>query len=244
MKENLIEYRIFKVGDRVKIIPNTRFYKGGPLESNPKDVGGSITKIEDDWHSVKWDNGRTNGYEVNDLIYEGEDKTVIVNANRIYLPSTPETVEELFGILYQKAIGGIRTCETYYIDTKTNQQVKQCSAGRMRSFDDIWIMCDTYFPEIDIREVFKKLMLWNVRLEDIERGVIPKQLSNCSTMQRIRYTNGLMSIRQIWGNIDCAHFKSVYKWRDLFNMIYINSEEQLKDWYLRELKEVKQKTEV
>lgn len=63
----------FKVGDRVKIIPGTRYYYGESDSNNPKDIEGTVTKAEeptsiDSNYSVMWDNKMHNGYHEKDLM--------------------------------------------------------------------------------------------------------------------------------------------------------------------------------
>lgn len=65
----------FKVGDRVKIIPDTRYYEGNEYSSNPKNISGIISGVhgeddERDYHvySVNWDNKNSNSYTANDLV--------------------------------------------------------------------------------------------------------------------------------------------------------------------------------
>lgn len=61
-----------KVGDKVRISKESRYY-GDPC-SNPTDVTGTIERIDaygSHRYRVKWDNGETNSYRVEDLyIYD------------------------------------------------------------------------------------------------------------------------------------------------------------------------------
>lgn len=63
----------FKVGDRVRIRPDTRFYMEGD-KSNPIHEVGTIDFVgEPELNelniSVKWDGGITNSYDETDLIF-------------------------------------------------------------------------------------------------------------------------------------------------------------------------------
>lgn len=53
----------FKVGDRVRIKSNSRYYRSDE-KHNPKDISGKITSIRNScgYHDVDWDNGGTNCY--------------------------------------------------------------------------------------------------------------------------------------------------------------------------------------
>lgn len=236
MEKNLIVYVEFKKGTRVKIRPDSRFYTGDAEACNPKDVPGIITDDRGDWKKVIWDNGKENSYEDVDLMpleLAGEN---FVDTNKIYLEKEPKDLLEIFEILYPLDKKR-RSQKSFYKSEADGAFLLQCNEGKMRSFDDIYIIANTYFPGIDIRIVFKELLLFNTKLSQIKEDLLHKSLGNCSTMRRIRYTNSMSTIRQIWLGVDCAKYDSIHTWRDLFNMIYINSASQLKEWYVRELSE-------
>jgi len=67
---------MLKAGDRVRISKDSEYYKDGPEESNPKDVTGTISEIEEDefCYRVDWDNGESNTYRINDLYLYQEIK--------------------------------------------------------------------------------------------------------------------------------------------------------------------------
>lgn len=232
MKEELIDYILFKIGDRVKIKYDSRFYLGEPDQSNPKDVPGEITKMDNEWISVLFENGRRNSYPHNHLELEISMVYPKVNANRIYLGKTPNSLTYMFNLIWDRSG---RSNQTYYKLEGTGDLVLQCVGGKMRSFDDIWIIADTYFPEIDVADIFKELMLWNVTSSHIKEGFLWKGLANCSTMKRIRFTNSPTKIDVIWKMVDSDKFESVYYWRDLFNMLYINTKKQFIDWITEEV---------
>lgn len=60
---------MFKVGDKVKIKKNTRYYGGG--DTNPSDIRGTVTHFRDIRlklpYKVDWDNGEYNIYASEDL---------------------------------------------------------------------------------------------------------------------------------------------------------------------------------
>lgn len=58
----------FKIGDRVMIVPGTRYYTGGKGSNNPKDIQGIVDKIYDKHqYGVLWDNKKHNSYNETDL---------------------------------------------------------------------------------------------------------------------------------------------------------------------------------
>lgn len=224
---------MIKLGLRVKILPGTRFYGSGG--GNPKDVWGSIVHGESAWLSVKWDNKSTNNYEIADLEFEVPLETVETDGNKIYF-ADPDLVitnmNELLDALYPKK----KYCaETFYINKATGERFQQCQADRMRSFDDIWILADTYMPDIELVDVMKGLLLYNVTAKDIESKVLPKSFSHCSTMRRIRYTNSNSSFNRILQNINCNKYDSIFTWKELFDMINIKNDADLLEFYNKEL---------
>lgn len=239
MEEKLLKFEKFNLGAIVKIIPGTRFYTGGPNDGNPKDMKGEVYHIDGAWIRVRWANGRENGYEKRDIELVGVNKDEIIyyDANKIYLTKEPKDLADIFNILYPKD-KNFRSQNTYNkAKNAEGTLLLQCAEGKMRSFDDLWIIADTYFPGIDPTDVFKEMLTFNVTLKDVEEGVLPKSLSNCSTMERIRFTPSRSTIKAMWYSVDCNKYKSVYTWRDLFNMIYVNSFEQLENWYKTEIAE-------
>lgn len=56
----------FKVGDRVRISRDSKYYDSG-ITSNPTDHDGTVTRYDAYAVEVEWDNGTTNDYKDNDL---------------------------------------------------------------------------------------------------------------------------------------------------------------------------------
>lgn len=96
-----------------------------------------------------------------------------------------------------------------YIDKDC--KIIHTTLGRMRSFDDIYIVTRTYFPDITIKEVI------NIILRLYTGDNYFPQLSNCSGMMKIRFIyRNTNSINQ-YNNVN--HFNSVYSWNELINML-------------------------
>jgi hypothetical protein len=67
---------MFRIGERVRISKDSQYYKSRS-QSNPKDVTGTIDKVDANeayCYSVKWDNGERNTYEEGDLYLYSEKK--------------------------------------------------------------------------------------------------------------------------------------------------------------------------
>lgn len=230
---------LIKVGARVRIKPGTRFYGGSKTSANPSDVGGAIVDGISAWLSVKWDNGTKNNYEEHDLIFDNPNDMVEVDTNKIYFKDKDmeiKSVNELLETLYPLK-NGRYAVETFYCIKATGELIEQCKKNKMRSFDDILILANTYMPGIDVKNVFTELLMFNVTPEEVLLGSVRKSFSNCSTMKRIRYTNSACNFKNIFYNSDCCKYDSIYGWRDLFNMINVKTGLELQKWYLTQFKE-------
>lgn len=91
----------------------------------------------------------------------------------------------------------------------------QTTEGRLRSFDDVYIVARTYFPDITIREV--ALILFKFR----PRGFFP-QLYHCSTMARIRIV--YVPHFQI---LNTEQFNSKYSWEDILKIAGIKNKKDI-----------------
>lgn len=230
---------LIKVGARVRIKPGTRFYGGPKTSANPTDVGGAIIDGTSAWLSVKWDNKTKNNYEEHDLIFDEPNDMVEVDANKIYFKNKDVEIKdmnELLLQLYPLKRGGYAVA-TYYQIRSTDELICQCKKDKMRSFDDILILANTYLPGIEVKDVLIGLLMFNVKLEEVVGGNVKKSFGNCSTMKRIRYTNSYVNFKTIFYNIDCNKYDSIYSWRDLFNMIDVKKGEDLQQWYLTQFAE-------
>jgi hypothetical protein len=238
MEENKILVPIIKLGAIVRIRPGTRFYGESP--GNPRDIPGKIVEGESAWLSVKWNNGCINNYEVCDLDFEEDTEMVEVDANKIYFEEPDveiHNMNDLLETLYPKEKNGYAVA-TYYTILATGEKLRQCKKEKMRSFDDIWMLANAYMPGIDVKDVFKGLLLYNTTPKEIEKKVLIKSFSNCSTMKRIRYTNSLSSIDNVMRNIDKNKYDSIYSWKELFNMLDIKDSKDLIEWYEQQFKAV------
>ena len=74
-------------------------------------------------------------------------------------------VEEILPKIYvsfkfkdiQDLIGKVVSHQRYsYFDPEC--EVIQCTTGKMRSFDDLWAICQTYYPDISAKDVMQELL--------------------------------------------------------------------------------------
>lgn len=119
---------------------------------------------------------------------------------------------------------------TTYFDPEF--KCEQCDHGRMRSFDDLWAICNTYFPDITAKEVFQELLNYGFNKPAL------LCFSNCSTIRKIRITADTSKNKQFVTSVLNIKYNSIYNWEELFQMIgletrtaiieYLNNNEKLK----------------
>ena len=250
----------FKEGDIVIIKPYTRY--DGSYLSNPNYkigvgiiTGSSYVK----WFNEKGDTSK-NGYNFNnDLLLLSEHKEASEHWKEL-----PEKL--LNEIDYYKILDKIDKSKIYFKDVKVknvddilnkllisssqssneptfykydNVYYEQCSAGKYRSFDDILLICKTYFPSVKVETVFEKLLLLNNTKSSVLNDSLRQRFGYCGDIKRIRYIgNYSTSLKYFYSNaVSCSQGGSKYSWKDLFKMININNVEELKQFYLKNLKD-------
>ncbi len=140
---------------------------------------------------------------------------------KIYLKleSKPESIKDLLDKLnsYDKVqiICGVETFE----DEECT--IQQCPAGKMRSFDDIFDIVNTYFPGTSEKEIVHELII-SKKVRKDGMTLVP-HLSTCSTMKRIRF----MYYTTDTGSIYEGKYESKYSWGELLAMLDINTYDQL-----------------
>ena|ERR1700751_2420101 len=137
--------------------------------------------------------------------------------------------------------------------------ISHCDRGRMRSFDDLYMIMKNYYPMTTVKGLFKRLLLFRPIVKNLtySKPVINNKgevtgydkitediyllpnFSNCCTMGRIKltYFANLGALVPYKISYDSAignnKYQSVYSWKDLFSMLDINSQKDL-DEYLKE----------
>jgi len=111
----------------------------------------------------------------------------------------------------------------------------QCSEGKLRSFDDIYYLCKTYFPDTTEKDVIYELV--NLKINNKVCW-----FAYCGGMGRIKiqfYLPGRLiiafGVNRIYNNIsNTSSTISGYNWKKLFKLIGINNSEEFKE-YTKEL---------
>ena len=251
----------FKIGDVVIIKPGTR-YDSNYL-SNPNYKIGVGIIIND--HYVKWFNEKGN---TSQNCYSFNNDLLLLSDHIEASEHWKELPEKLLSELeYYKILGNIDKSKIYFnqgtevknVDDILNKLLissgqssnkstfykynnvyyQQCTAGRYRSFDDILLICKTYFPSVKVETVFKKLLLLNNTKSSVLNDKLNQRFGYCGDIRRIRYIgNYSTSLQYFYSDaMSCSQGESKYSWKDLFKMININNVEELKEFYLKNLKD-------
>lgn len=251
----------FKIGDIVIIKPGTQYDSSYLNNPNYKIGVGIIT----DPPYVKWFNEKgdtsKNCYSFNrDLLLLSEHKEASehwkelpekllneldyyknlsnIDKSKIYFEQGTE-VKNVDDILNKLLISNNITSNKPTFYKYNNVYYNQCTAGRYRSFDDILLICKTYFPSVKVETVFKKLLLLNNTKSSVLDDRLNQRFAYCGDIRKIRYIgNYSVSLEYFYSDaITRSQGKSKYSWKDLFKMIDINNDEELKEFYLKNLKE-------
>jgi len=112
-----------------------------------------------------------------------------------------------------------------YLDKECNYQ--QCGDGKLRSFDDVFDLVNTYFEDITPKELIHTLLLL-----DLERGDKKLYLhtGTCSSIQRIRMLYvpvNTISNPSRNNSYMYTKYDSKYSWGELFDMVNVNTTEDI-----------------
>ena len=251
----------FKEGDIVIIKPGTR-YDGSYLHNPNYKIGVGIV-IDSGY--VKWFNEKgdtsKNCYSFNnDLLLLSDHKEAFefwkelpekllndleyysildkIDKSKIYFKQGTE-VKNVDDILNKLLISSSQTSNKSTFYKYNNVYYNQCTAGKYRSFDDILLICKTYFPSVKVETVFKKLLLLNNTKSSVLNDSLKQRFAYCGDINRIRYIgNYSTSLQNFYSDATTrAKGNSKYSWKNLFKMININNIEELKEFYLKNLKD-------
>lgn len=142
-------------------------------------------------------------------------------------PENPkEFLKKFYSILYNDRAYCI---ETYYDKECTNLQ---CRSEKLRSFDDLFELFTTYYPELTEKDLIE--ILASTILKSDKNTNLYLHISNCSTISRIRifYYHDISYCSR---DFKCNKYNSKYSWGELFKMISINSQLEYMN-YLKNLK--------
>lgn len=240
VKKLIIKNFNLDVGDRVIVSPTAPMY--GLNSFHPIGVQGTIVLIKPNSDAkgsncplyIVWDNDQLSANTLQDIKLVDHDRLkdrYTYNLNEIFFKDTvPAKLEDLLPMLYSGKYNS--AIETYY--KNEFGILSHCVPGKLRSFDDIYYLFTTYFPEETIESVFKRILLYGINETHITTNNMPFQLAECSTMRRIRYipAGSNYRIQNMFSTaISSNKYDSIYSWRQLFAMIGIKNASELTAWY-------------
>jgi len=158
---------------------------------------------------------------------ENEEEKLYIDLDQKSLRTPREFLNEL--IVSENNSIMARCKETY---TDQNLTSLQCQRQKLRSFDDIYILFKTYFPEITEKEVTHLLITFNKKIT--ERELEPYiRLYRCKDILRPTFyysSAGIYFDKIFYDKEDDDYYdllNSKYDWKDLLANLNINNEEEL-----------------
>lgn len=146
--------------------------------------------------------------------------------SKIYIKvdKRPKNVKQLLEIFYDSnsipRYGNVYKGLNTYFDKECTKV--QCITGKYRSFDDLFYLCQTYFPIVTPRKVLFELL--NIKFSSPGTKI---QCHNCSGMRRIRIIPYNCNIQSYSNIIENYKYDSKWSWKELLSMININNQEDL-----------------
>lgn len=140
---------------------------------------------------------------------------------KIYLKSKPKNLLDFLSKFFLINYAWTTSVETYFDEQCTKVQCKQ---GSIRSFDDLYTCCLTYFPKTKPEKLFSKLLTTYYVINGNKARIF---LYRCRTIKRttLYYNTGYK--RSYQSICETEKLDSEYSWKELFNMLGINSQEDL-----------------
>ena len=123
--------------------------------------------------------------------------------------------------------------QTTYFDKECT--VTQCQSSRMRSFDDLFDIVSTYYPEILPKDLMHEILVADIRNKD-NKKLFP-HLYNCGSIARIRIIYYIEFCTEPFTII--PKYKSKYSWAELLNMLGISNNAELEEYANKNRKVVK-----
>lgn len=141
----------------------------------------------------------------------------------------PESPKEFLIAFYSVLWRDRAYCKETYFDKECTRL--QCSAQRLRSFEDLFELLTTYYTDLTKKDVIE--ILSSTVLKSNVNVPLYLHISNCSTISRIRvfYYEDINSCAL---DFNCSKYNSEFSWADLFKLINVNSREEYRE-YLKNL---------
>lgn len=137
----------------------------------------------------------------------------------------PENPKEFLKKFYSILWGDRAYCKETYFDKECTRL--QCSEQKLRSFEDLFELFTTYYPDLTKKDLIE--ILSSVVLKSNTNVPLYLHISNCSTISRIRVFY-YKDINICALDFNCSKYNSEFSWVDLFKLINVNSREEYKKY--------------
>lgn len=145
--------------------------------------------------------------------------------SKIYVKfKKPETLREFIKLFFSNEYQNLLTGPETFADKDCTLQ--QCPEHKLRSFDDLFFCCKTYFPEVTPKDVMHEILTIQLRLKS--KDLVYPQLNCCSTMNRIRVL--YYKTEYSTNPFETNQYSSKYSWEELLGMLGITNQKQLVEY--------------
>jgi len=153
----------------------------------------------------------------------------------IKLKKKPESIKELLTLFFSSELMDDRRLN---VESYSNEECTdiQCDRNKLRSFDDILELVQTYFPSAEPKEVIHDLITLDLKTET-GRELYP-HLGDCSTINRIRFLYYKEYHYVEFCNIEKRNSK--YSWKELLSLLEINNNSELEEYVKKHKKKNKE----
>lgn len=141
----------------------------------------------------------------------------------------PETIREFLQLFYNQRSNSYNSNMLFATITYHDQECTDLQCSRdVRSFDDLYEMIQTYFPETTVKQFVFELLTVKLTLKNTET-VFKPYLSYCNGMGKIRFLPHLDTCKN-WSEYQKKMQHSKYSWEELLKTQDINSVLELENF--------------
>ncbi len=140
----------------------------------------------------------------------------------------PETVRDLLKKMFSNngSFGCMTAIESYSNRKLTNIQ---CAKNRYRSFDDVFRIVNTYFPDTSSEEIIKTLL--TLKVNNINNNSCNLMLSYCSDIRKpVMYYSDITMNESLTSWSGGMRGYSKYTWKELLRLAGFNINQEVFDY--------------
>jgi hypothetical protein len=147
--------------------------------------------------------------------------------DKIYVSfKAPPTIGEFIKLFFSVNHGNTslnKNVETFFDEKCTLQQ---CKEYKMRSFDDMMVIINTYYPGTTPKQLMHELLVTDVKADD--GGELYFHMGDCPDIERIRcYYSWTWATKSPW---ELSKYNSKWSWSELLAMLGIKNLEDMYEY--------------